>query len=79
LTGVREEAGLSLIDDGSDTVVTPSTSAGTCLENPGRFNADVSTYLPFELRHPGHPNEPVTIGMLLDHRSGLDAANHQFA
>ena len=43
------------------------------------LDADVSTYLPFELRHPGHPNEPVTIGMLLDHRSGLDAANHQFA
>ena len=29
------------------------------------LDVDVGTYLSFELRHPGHPNEPVTIRMLL--------------
>ena len=43
------------------------------------LDVDVGTYLPFELRHPGHPNEPVTIRMLLAHRAGLGAADHQFA
>ena len=43
------------------------------------LDADVANYLPFPLRHPDHPDEPVTTRMLLDHRAGLGAANHQFA
>jgi CubicO group peptidase (beta-lactamase class C family) len=43
------------------------------------LDVDVGTYLPFELRHPGYPDKPVTVRMLLAHRSGLGAANHQFA
>ncbi len=35
------------------------------------LNADVNTYLPFALRHPGYPDTPVTIRMLLSHQSGL--------
>jgi CubicO group peptidase (beta-lactamase class C family) len=43
------------------------------------LDVDVGTYLPLELRHPGYPNKPVTVRMLLAHRSGLGAADHQFA
>ena len=34
---------------------------------------DVNTYLPFSIRHPGYPDTPITIRMLLSHRAGLDA------
>jgi CubicO group peptidase (beta-lactamase class C family) len=43
------------------------------------LDADVSTYLPFEVRHPGFPDTPITIRMLLAHRSGLGALPYQFA
>jgi CubicO group peptidase (beta-lactamase class C family) len=39
---------------------------------------DVNDYLPFPVRHPGYPRTPVTLKMLLGHRSGLDAFNDQF-
>jgi len=39
---------------------------------------DVNTYLPFPVRHPGYPQIPITIKMLLAHRSGLDAFKDQF-
>jgi CubicO group peptidase (beta-lactamase class C family) len=32
---------------------------------------DVNQYLPFSMRHPQYPNTPITIRMLLSHRSGL--------
>jgi len=34
---------------------------------------DVNMYMPFSIRHPGYPDTPITIRMLLSHRSGLDA------
>jgi CubicO group peptidase (beta-lactamase class C family) len=34
---------------------------------------DINTYLPFSIRHPRYPDTPITIRMLLSHRSGLDA------
>jgi len=34
---------------------------------------DVNTHMPFSIRHPGYPDTPITIRMLLSHRSGLDA------
>jgi CubicO group peptidase (beta-lactamase class C family) len=34
---------------------------------------DVNKHLPFSIRHPGYPDKPITIRMLLSHRSGLDA------
>jgi len=34
---------------------------------------DVNTYMPFSIRHPEYPDTPITIRMLLSHRSGLDA------
>jgi len=34
---------------------------------------DVNRYMPFSIRHPGYPDTPITIRMLLSHRSGLDA------
>ncbi len=43
------------------------------------LDTDVSTYLPFTVQHPGFPKEPITVRMLLAHRSGLDAFPHQFA
>lgn len=39
---------------------------------------DISDYLPFDVRHPGYPQIPITIRMLLSHRSGLDAIGDQF-
>jgi CubicO group peptidase (beta-lactamase class C family) len=35
------------------------------------LEADVNDYLPFNVRHPDYPNKPVTIEMLLTHKSGL--------
>jgi len=35
------------------------------------LDADVSTYLPFDLRHPAYPDTPITIRMMLTHSSGL--------
>jgi CubicO group peptidase (beta-lactamase class C family) len=43
------------------------------------LDADVNTYLPFTVRHPGFPETPITVRMLLAHRSGLDMLPHQFA
>ena len=34
---------------------------------------DINTYIPFSIRHPRYPDTPITIRMLLSHRSGLDA------
>ena len=35
------------------------------------LNEDVGAYLPFQVRHPRHPDTPITIRMLLTHQSGL--------
>lgn len=35
------------------------------------LDTDVSTYLGWRLRHPAFPNRPITLAMLLGHRSGL--------
>jgi CubicO group peptidase (beta-lactamase class C family) len=43
------------------------------------LDADVQEYLPFTVRHPGFPETPVTVRMLLAHRSGLADFPHQFA
>lgn len=41
------------------------------------LDADVSTYLGWRLRHPAHPDRPITLAMLLSHRSGLtDSINY---
>lgn len=32
---------------------------------------DINDYLPFELRNPNHPDDPITIKMVLSHRSSL--------
>ena len=34
-------------------------------------DVDVSRYLGWRLRHPAHPDRPITLAMLLSHRSGL--------
>ena len=34
---------------------------------------DVNTYMSFSIRHPNYPDTPITIRMLLSHRSGLSA------
>ena len=43
------------------------------LYDQGLFDLDddVNEYLPFELRNPNHPNIPITIKMILSHRSSL--------
>jgi CubicO group peptidase (beta-lactamase class C family) len=41
------------------------------------LDADVSRYLGWTLRHPAYPNRPITLAMLLGHRSGLaDGVNY---
>jgi CubicO group peptidase (beta-lactamase class C family) len=42
------------------------------------LDADVSEYVPFAVRHPDFLETPITVRMLLGHRSGLDAFPHQF-
>jgi CubicO group peptidase (beta-lactamase class C family) len=42
------------------------------------LDADVSEYVPFVVRQPNFPETPITVRMLLAHRSGLDAFPHQF-
>lgn len=37
------------------------------------LDADVNEYLPFSLRNPHHPHEPITVRMLLSHQSSLAA------
>jgi len=43
------------------------------LYEQGKFNLtdDVNKYLSFEMRNPNHPNIPITIEMILSHRSSL--------
>ena len=43
------------------------------------LDADVQEYVPFAVRHPGFPETPITVRMLLAHRSGLGDFPHQFA
>jgi CubicO group peptidase (beta-lactamase class C family) len=43
------------------------------------LDADVGEYVPFPVRHPEFPETPITVRMLLAHRSGLDVFPHQFA
>jgi CubicO group peptidase (beta-lactamase class C family) len=35
------------------------------------LDADINDYLPFQIRHPDHPDSPITVRMLLNHTSGL--------
>jgi CubicO group peptidase (beta-lactamase class C family) len=43
------------------------------------LDADVGEYVPFPVRHPGFPETPITVRMVLAHRSGLGSFPHQFA
>ena len=43
------------------------------------LDTDVGTYLPFPVRHPDFPETPITVRLLLAHRSGLGDAPNQFA
>jgi CubicO group peptidase (beta-lactamase class C family) len=43
------------------------------------LDSDINNYIPFQIRHPEYPDMPITIRMLLSHRSGLDAFDYQFA
>jgi len=42
-----------------------------CEQNLIDLDTDINEYLPFSLRHPEHPDKPITIRMLLTHQSGL--------
>ena len=42
------------------------------------LDEDVGDYVPFPVRHPGYPETPITVRMLLAHRAGLDAFRYQF-
>ena len=43
------------------------------------LDADINDYIAFEVKHPENPDIPITIRMLLSHRSGLDAVSDQFS
>ena len=43
------------------------------------LDADIQEYVPFTVRHPEHSETPITVHMLLTHRSGLVEFPHQFA
>jgi CubicO group peptidase (beta-lactamase class C family) len=42
------------------------------------LDTDAGDHLPFPLRHPDFPEQPITVGMLLAHRSGLGNQDCQF-
>jgi len=42
------------------------------------LDADINDYIPWDIQHPEFPDVPITIRMLLSHRSGLDAIGDQF-
>lgn len=50
------------------------------LAEQGRFalDDDVSPHLPFELRNPAFPDEPITFRMLLSHQASLASENGHF-
>jgi len=52
---------------------TVTSTALMQLYEQGLFDLDddVNDYLPFELRNPNHPDDPITIKMILSHRSSL--------
>ena len=52
---------------------TVTATALMLLYDQGLFDLDddVNDYLPFELRNPNHPDKPITIKMILSHRSSL--------
>ncbi|MGC9554048.1 MAG: serine hydrolase domain-containing protein [Thermoplasmatota archaeon] len=52
---------------------TVTATAVMQLQEQGLLNLDddVNRYLPFSLRNPHHPQEPITLRMLLAHQSGL--------
>jgi CubicO group peptidase (beta-lactamase class C family) len=41
-----------------------------------RLDADISQYLPFQVRNPKHPNIPITVRMLLAHTSSISDAGY---
>jgi CubicO group peptidase (beta-lactamase class C family) len=43
------------------------------------LDADIQEYVPFTVRHPQYLETPITVQMLLTHRSGLVEFPHQFA
>jgi len=42
------------------------------------LDTDINMYLPFSVRHPEYPQTPITIRMLLAHRSGMGDFPYQF-
>ena len=39
---------------------------------------DINNYLPFDVRHPEHPDKPITVRMLLTHQSGISDYIEQY-
>jgi CubicO group peptidase (beta-lactamase class C family) len=57
---------------GSVTKMFTSTAIMQLVENNTLdLDADINTYIPFSVRHPNYPSTPITIRMLLTHRSGI--------
>ena len=57
---------------GSVTKMFTATAIMQLVENDTLdLDADINTYLPFSVRHPNYPNMPITLRMLLSHRSGI--------
>ncbi|MGD8998062.1 MAG: serine hydrolase [Anaerolineae bacterium] len=42
------------------------------------LDADINDYLPFTIRHPDHPDSPITVRMLLNHTSGLSRVTDDY-
>ena len=57
---------------GSVTKMFTATAIMQLVENDTLdLDTDINTYLPFSVRHPSYPNTPITLRMLLSHRSGI--------
>lgn len=74
-----EGANTNLYMNGSVQKVFDATAVLQLYENGLiEIDKDVNNYLPFLLRHPQYPDIPITIKMLLSHRSGLNCPSNQF-
>jgi CubicO group peptidase (beta-lactamase class C family) len=57
---------------GSVTKMFTATAVMQLVENDTLdLDTDINTYLPFSVRHPNYPSTPITLQMLLSHRSGI--------
>jgi len=70
-TGRRPDADTIYVLASISKVVTATAALQLYEQGLLDLDADINTYLPFPVRNPHYPNEPITAQILMTHRSGL--------